>query len=60
MAVTWIICLAVPLEILLLYKAAMHLFDIIYPGKKKKNRSLGKQNGKHVSAEDFRKYQKLL
>jgi hypothetical protein len=63
MAVNLIICIAVPLEMLLLYTAALRLFAIIYPEKRRSgNRRRMKRKVKRNSfhADGISRFQKLL
>lgn len=64
MAVNLIICIAVPLEMLLLYAAAIRLFDIIYPekghGKRTHRRQRPKKQEKKAHGRDFSRFEKLL
>ena len=63
MAVTLIICISVPLEMLLVYAAALKLSDIINPVAKPKRKRHPRKHivrKKHASMDEWAKFQRLL
>lgn len=63
MAVTLIICISVPLEMLLVYAAALKLSDIINPVTKPNRKRHPRKHTfrkKHASMDEWAKFQRLL